>query len=174
MLRHERGPAPSDRPVRYAGDRLWLLALSRLVPRRRWVRCCGDPSDAARLAPRSVSPSGTTGRRRPDGRLRQPRSELVIHMATDNRAWGHPRCKANSSGSAIRSRPLRCGRSCIMPVSAPRPPHGPDLEQFLPRRPRRPRGQLVHVNTVLLRRIYALIVIEHGTRRSPGWHDRQP
>jgi putative transposase len=31
--------------------------------------------------------------------------------------------------------------------------------------PRHLRSRLVHVDTVLLRRIYALIVIEHGTRR---------
>lgn len=33
----------------------------------------------------------------------------------------------------------------------------------------------IHVDTVLLRRIYALIIIEHGTPpRSPGRHHCQP
>jgi putative transposase len=39
--------------VRYQlGDRLWLAALSRLIPRHRWGRGVRrDPGDAARLAP---------------------------------------------------------------------------------------------------------------------------
>ena len=53
---------------------------------------------------------------------------------------------------------------------------GPTWRQFLTAQA---RGILavnfVHVDTVLLRRIYALIVIEHGTRRAhPGRHHREP
>ena len=55
----------------------------------------------------------------------------------------------------------------MMPVSAPAPRRtGPTWKQFPTAQA---RGILavnfVHVDTVLLRRIYALIVIEHGTRR---------
>ena len=55
----------------------------------------------------------------------------------------------------------------MMPGSTPRPAApGPTWKQFLTAQA---RGILavdfVHVDTVLLRRIYALIVIEHGTRR---------
>jgi Integrase core domain len=54
--------------------------------------------------------------------------KLVISMATDNPAWGTGGCKASSSGSATRSLPPRCGRSCTPPGSARASPHGPDLE----------------------------------------------
>jgi hypothetical protein len=65
---------------------------------------------------------------------------------------------------ATRSRPLRCRRSCTPPESIPRR-SGPNWKQFLTAQA---RGILavdfVYVDTVLLRRLYALIVIEHGTR----------
>jgi putative transposase len=54
----------------------------------------------------------------------------------------------------------------MMPGSAPHPAPGPAWQQFLTVQA---RGILAagfaRVDTVLLRRIYALIVIEHGTRR---------
>ncbi len=41
VLRHENGVLRRQiGQVRYQpGDRLWLAALSRLIPRRRWARC---------------------------------------------------------------------------------------------------------------------------------------
>jgi hypothetical protein len=70
-------------------------------------------------------------------------------------------------GRADRGEQRREQPSCMMPVSASRPCRtGPTWKQFLTPQA---RGILavdfVHVDTVLLRRIYALIVIEHGTRR---------
>ena len=56
----------------------------------------------------------------------------------------------------------------MTPVSAPRPRRsGPTWKQFLAAQARGIiAADFVHVDTVLLRRIYALIVIEHGTRRA--------
>ena len=55
----------------------------------------------------------------------------------------------------------------MMPGPTPGPPHGSGLQQFLTAQA---RGILaagfVHVDTVLLRRAYPLIAIEHGTRRA--------
>jgi putative transposase len=66
---------------------------------------------------------------------------------------------------ATGSQPPRCGRSCTTPGSTPRRT-GPTWKQFLTAQA---RGILAagfaRVDTVSLRRIYALIVIEHGTRR---------
>jgi putative transposase len=93
--------------------------------------------------------------------------KLVIRMATDNPAWGHRRVQ----GELVRLG-HRIAASTVWQIlhdawidPAPRRP-GLTWKQFLTAQA---RGILavdfVHVDTVLLRRIYALIVIEHGTRR---------
>jgi putative transposase len=109
-----------------------------------------------------------TGRRRP-GRPSTVAAirKLVIRMATDNPAWGHRRVQ----GELVRLGHL-IAASTVWQIlhdagigPAPRRT-GPTWEQFLTAQA---RGILavdfVHVDTVLLRRLYALIVIEHGTRR---------
>jgi len=88
-------------------------------------------------------------------------------MATDNPTWGHRRVQ----GELVRlGHPIAA--STVWQIlrdagigPAPRR-KGPTWKQFLTAQA---RGILavdfVHVDTVLLRRVYALIVIEHGTRR---------
>jgi hypothetical protein len=52
-----------------------------------------------------------------------------------------------------------------MPGSTPRRRTGPTWKQFLTAQARGIiAADFVHVDTVLLRRVYALVVIEHGTR----------
>jgi transposase InsO family protein len=88
-------------------------------------------------------------------------------MATENPTWGHRRVQ----GELVRPG-HRIASSTVWQIlrvagidPAPRRT-GPTWKQFLTAQP---RGILavdfVHVDTVLLRRLYALIVIEHGTRR---------
>jgi hypothetical protein len=87
-------------------------------------------------------------------------------MATDNPAWGHRRVQGElvKLGHPIAASTvwqiLRAAGIDPAPRSA-----GPTWKQFLTAQA---RGILavdfVHVDTVLLRRLYALIVIEHGTR----------
>jgi putative transposase len=88
-------------------------------------------------------------------------------MATDNPAWGHRRVHGEL---AKPGHPIAA--STVWQIlhdtgidPAPRRP-GPTWKQFLTAQARSIlAADFVHVETVLLRRLYALIVIEHGTRR---------
>ena len=100
VLRHEKAVLHRQiSRVRYQpGDRLWLAALPRPIPRTpmgRGVR--GDPSDAAGLAPRLVEHASGITRTGdvPDGPSTAAAiSKLVIRIATDNPAWGTGACAA--------------------------------------------------------------------------------
>jgi putative transposase len=105
--------------VRYQpGERLWLAALSRMVPRHRWGEVCAvTPATLLAWHRRLVARKWDyTSRRRP-GRPSTTASirKLVIRMATEIQVGGTGACKVSSSSSAIRSPPPRCGRSCMMP-----------------------------------------------------------
>ena len=172
VLRHENAVLRRQiGRVRYQpGDRLWLAALSRLIPRRRWGEVFAvTPATLLAWHRRLVTRKWDyTSRRRP-GRPSTAAAirKLVIRIATDNPTWGHRRVQ----GELVKlGHPIAA--STVWQIlhdagidPAPRRT-GPTWKQFLTAQA---RGILavdfVHVDTVLLRRIYALIVIEHGTRR---------
>jgi putative transposase len=96
VLRHENAVLRRQAGrVRYQpADRLWLAALSRLIPRHRW-REAFAVTPAALLAwhRRLIARKWDyTSRRRP-GRPRMSAKirKLVIRIATGNPAWGHRR-----------------------------------------------------------------------------------
>ena len=117
VLRHENAVLRRQiSRVRYQPtDRLWLAALSRLVPRRHWGEVFAvTPATLLAWHRRLVARKWDyTSRRRP-GRPSTAAAirKLVIRMATDNPAWGHRRVQGELSNSATRSLPPRCGRSC--------------------------------------------------------------
>ncbi|MCA1707994.1 MAG: integrase core domain-containing protein, partial [Actinobacteria bacterium] len=140
VLRHENTVLRRQiSRVRYRPvDRAWLAALSRLVPRRR----PGRPPTAAAI------------------------KRLVIHMAAENPTWGHRRVQ----GELVRLG-HRIAASTVWQIlhdagldPAPRR-SGPTWRQFLTAQAKAVLAvDFVHVDTVLLRRIYALIAVEHGSR----------
>jgi transposase InsO family protein len=156
--------------VRYQpADRLWLAALSRLIPRQRWAEVfVVTPATLLAWHRRLVTRKWDyTNRRRP-GRPSTAAAirKLVIRMANDNPARGHRRVQ----GELVRlGHPIAASTVWQILHAAgidPAPRRsGPTWKQFLAAQA---RGILavdfVHVDTVLLRRLYALIVIEHGTR----------
>jgi len=100
----------------------------------------------------------------------------VICIATDSPAWGHRR---------VQGELVRLGHQIAAPTMW-QILHDAGIDPAA-RRPAQARGIIaagfVHVDTVLLRRLYALILIEHGTRRvhvagsprtqtAPGRHKR--
>jgi transposase InsO family protein len=173
VLRHQNAVLRGQvTKVRYQlAGRLWLAALSRLIPRRRWsdvsaVTPATLPAWHRRLVARKWD---YTNRRRPG---RPPTAaairRLVIRRATQNPAWGHRRVQGELS---------KPGHQIAAPAvwqilhdagidPAPRRT-GPAWKQFLTAQARGViAAGFVHVDTVLLRRPYALVIIEHGTRRA--------
>ena len=172
VLRHENAVLRRQiGRVRYQpGDRLWLAALSQLVPRRRWGEVFTvTPATLLAWHRRLITRKwDCTSRRRPG---RPPTAaairKLVIGIATDNPSWGHRRVpgELGKLGHPIAASTVWQILHAAGIDPAPRRT-GPTWQQFLTAQA---RGILavnfVHVDTVLLRRLYALIVIEHGTRR---------
>ena len=172
VLRHENAVLRREvGRVRYPrGDRLWLAALSRLIPRRRWAEVfAATPATLLAWHRRLVARKWDyTSRRRPG---RPPTAaairKLMIRIATDNPTWGHRRVQ----GELVRlGHPIAASTVWQILHAAgigPAPRRtGPTWKQFLTAQARGIlAADFVHVVTVLLRRVYALIVIEHGTRR---------
>jgi len=177
VLRHENAVLRRQiGRVRYQPtDRLWLAALSGRIPRHRWSEVFAvTPATLLAWHRRLIARKWDyTSRRRP-GRPSTAAAirTLVIRMATQNPTWGHRR---------IQGEMIKLGHqiaaSTVWQIlhdagidPAPRRT-GPTWKQFLTAQA---RGILaagfVHVDTVCLRRIYALIIIEHGTRHAtwPG------
>jgi putative transposase len=105
-----------------------------------------------------------TSRRRP-GRPSTAAAirKLVIRIATENPAWGHRRVQGELGHQIAASTVWQILHDAGID---PAPRRGPTWKQFLTAQARGIiAADFVHVDTVLLRRLYALIVIEHGTRR---------
>ncbi|HYV79616.1 MAG TPA: hypothetical protein VE979_15915 [Streptosporangiaceae bacterium] len=96
VLRHENAMLRRQTSkIRYQpGDRLWLAALSRLIPQHRWSEVFAvTPATRLTWHRRLVARKWDyTSRRRPG---RPPTAAtirtLVFRMATQNPAWGHRR-----------------------------------------------------------------------------------
>lgn len=173
VLRHENAVLHRQiARVRYTpADRLWLAALSRLLPRRRWREIFSvTPATILAWHRRLVARKwGYSNRRRPG---RPPTAaaikKLVIRMATDNPQWGHRRVQ----GELVRLG-HRIAASAVWQIlttagidPAPRR-SGQTWKQFLTMQAKGIVAvDFVHVDTVFLKRIYALIVVEHRSRRA--------
>ena len=94
--------------------------------------------------------------------------QLIICMATENPTWGHRRVQ----GELVRlgHRIAACTVWQILPRRRPRSRTSPVRPHLAPVPHAQAKAVLaldfVHVDTVALRRIYALIAVEHGSRRA--------
>src|SRR5580658_8256094 len=96
VLRHENAVLRRHAGrVRYEPtDRAWLVALARLVPRRRWAEVFPvTPATLLAWHRRLVAKKYDTSKRRKPGRPRAVPSiaRLVVRLAKENPLWGHRR-----------------------------------------------------------------------------------
>jgi putative transposase len=171
VLRHQvavlRRQVP--RPRFTPADRLVLAALSRVLPRPRWAVFLVTPATLLRWHRELIARKWTyphTGKRHA---LPEETVDLVIRLARENPRWGYQRIVGEArkvgvrvSASSVRSILRRNGLGPA-PVRSTK---GPSWVEFLKAQA---AGTLAidffTIDTVTLSRLYALFLIEVGTRR---------
>jgi putative transposase len=170
VLRHENAVLRRHvGRVRYEPtDRAWFAALARLVPRRRWPEVF-PVTPATLLAWHrrlAAGKYGTSKRRKPGRPPTSPGvARLAVRLARENPLWGHRRICGELMKLGVTVSPSTVRQILHAAGIDPAPRRsGPGWRQFL-------RAQaagivavdFLHVDTVL-KRIYVLVFIEHGTR----------
>ena len=123
---------------------------------RCWPGTAGWPATRTTRA----SGAGLGARRRPRAARAWP-----FRLARGNPLWGHRRIHGELAKLGVTAAPstvweiLRAGG--IDPAPRRRARRGGGF--FTPRPPGSPRPDFLHVDTVLLKRLYVLVFIEHGT-----------
>ncbi|MBB4921953.1 helix-turn-helix domain-containing protein [Kitasatospora kifunensis] len=174
VLRHENAVLRRQltAPVRYEpADRLWFAVLSSLIPRRRWAKVFPvTPGTLLAWHRRLIARKWDCSKRR--GRPGRPPTTsavkaLVLRPAKENPRWGCHRIQ----GELVRlGHPI--GATTVWEIltaagidPAPRR-GGPTWREFLTAQAEGVIAcDFVHIDLVDLRRVYALVFLEHGTRR---------
>jgi len=169
MLRHEVAVLgrTNSRPALTWRDRAMLSALSRLLPAPlRHLRLM-SPRTLLRWHAQLVAHHWTYPRR-PKGRppTAPALRALVLRMARENPRWGYRRIQGELIGLG---HPVAASTVWTILKSAGLDPaprrSGPTWRQFLSVQARAILAvDFAHVDTVFLRRLYVLVVIEHGRR----------
>ena len=172
VLRHENAVLRRHvGRVRYEpADRVWFAALARLVSRRRWTAVFPvTPATLLAWHRRLAAKKYDTRKRRKPGRPPKSSSitRLVIRLAKDNPLWGHRRIHGELTKLGVTVAPSTVWEILRAAGIDPAPRRsGQTWRQFLHSQA---AGILavdfLHVDTVLLRRLYVLVFIEHGSRR---------
>jgi putative transposase len=151
-------------------DRAVLAALARLLPRSRLrqLRLIVSPGTLLRWHASLVRRHWAYPRRAP-GRPRTAPAirALVLEMAWDNPTWGYRRIHGELTGLGHELAPSTVWRILKDAGIDPAPRRsGQAWRAFLDAQAKTIlAADLFHVDTVLLRRLYVLFFIEHGTRR---------
>ena len=149
-------------------DRVVLAALSRLLPRPRWPTFFVTPATLLRGHRDLVARHWTYPRRRP-GRpsVAAEIRRLVLRFASENASWGYRRIHGELVGLGYRISASTVWKILHAAGVDPAPRRaGPTWTQFLTAQA---KGILacdfLHVDTVGLKRLYVLFVMEIATRR---------
>src|SRR5215813_11518819 len=106
------------RPRWQPADRLFLSALSRLLPSPSWSSLLPSPETLLPWHRELVRRRWAAYRsrpRRPQPADRRARRETIVRLAEENPRWGWPRTGCARSGSPARSGPRRRRRSTARP-----------------------------------------------------------
>jgi putative transposase len=174
VLRHENTILRRQlgQRVRYQpADRLWLSALSRLIPRRRWASIF--PVTPATLLSwhRTLIARkwDYSTRRRTRGRppTHLAIKKLALRLAHENPRWGHRRIQGELIGLGHRIAASTVWKILNSAGIDPAPRRaGPTWKQFLASQAHGViAADFFHIDTALGKRLYALVFLEHGTRR---------
>jgi putative transposase len=156
------------RPTLTHADRAFLAALARIMPPDRRRGLIVTPHTLLAWH-RQLIRRKWTQPPRPPGRppLEQPVRELVLRLARENPRWGYMRIAGELRKLGTRVSPSTVRRILLAEGLEPAPRRiGPTWQQFL----RQQAASIIAcdfftVETVMLRRYYALFFIELSTRR---------
>ena len=171
VLRHENAVLRRNAGrIRYEpGDRVWFAAVARLLPRRCWAGIFPvTPATLLTWHRKLAAKKYDTSKRRKPGRPPTVPgvARLVVRLAKENSLWGHRRIHGELAKLGIAVAPSTVWEILRAAGIDPAPRRsGPTWRQFLHAQA---AGILavdfLHVDTVLLKRLYVLVFIQHGSR----------
>jgi putative transposase len=172
VLRHENAVLRRHvGRVRYeATDRVWFAALAWLVPCRRRAEIFPvTPATLLAWHRRQAAMKYDTRKRRKPGRppTVQSIARLALRLAKENPLWGYRRIHGELIKLGLAVAPSTVWEILHAAGTDPAPRRsGPTWRQFLHAQAAGILAvALLHVDTVLLKRLYVLVFIEHSTRR---------
>ena len=156
------------RPDLHHADRVLLTALSRVLRRSSWGAFFVTPATLLRWHRTLVARRWSYPHRSP-GRPNVPASlrDAVLRLARENPRWGYQRIAGELLGLGHRLSPTTV-RTILRQAGPPPAPRrtGPTWRQFLTAQARDILAvDFLHIDTILYKRIYVFVGIEHATRR---------
>jgi putative transposase len=171
-LRHENAVLRRQiARVRYEpGDRIWLAVLSRLIPRHRWRHVFAvTPATLLRWHRQLLVRKWTFNKRHRPGRPPTASTirQLILRLARENDTWGHRHIQGELARLGYQIAPSTVWQILHAAGIDPAPQRsGPTWQQFLSAQAHGIiAADFLHLDTISLQRLYALVFIEHGTRR---------